>query len=150
MDFNNIFVKQIFSLHICRCTHKIAALFEMWLLNATVHWLSDHMISSRPLIGQPPPPAFKVSIWESPSEGTPSFCTTFIYITSKYILLSKLNIKLSKFPWFLRSGPPFLAGLEHVLTLHKGRFSSLNMRFEINDMTRKCIFRKNACVLIWN
>ena len=36
MDFNNFFENQIFSLHICLCTPKNIAFFEMWLLNANV------------------------------------------------------------------------------------------------------------------
>ena len=37
MDFNNIFENQIFSLHICLCTPKSIAFFEMWLFNANLN-----------------------------------------------------------------------------------------------------------------
>ena len=36
MDFNNFFENQIFSLHICLCTPKNKAFFEMRLLNANL------------------------------------------------------------------------------------------------------------------
>ena len=36
MDLNNFFENQIFSLHICLCTPKNKAFFEMWLLNANL------------------------------------------------------------------------------------------------------------------
>ena len=71
MNFNNIFENQIFSLHICLCTPKSIAFFEMWLFNANLNCKCTQNLRECPIFLHCALRSYILKKYEMPLESSP-------------------------------------------------------------------------------